>query len=322
MTHSTSRPTVGVALVNWNTGEHTLACIRSLLEARVRPSQVVVFDNASTDGSADTVAKAFPDIDVVRSPSNVGFATGTNACVRRLMDAQLDFIWILNNDTIVDGECLAMLLERAMVDGDVGAATGKILYAGTSDRIWYGGAEWYPWTFLPHHKGLGQTDRGQYQEPNDVPFISGCSMLVRLSVLKKLGLFDERYFAYFEDADWCRRAIRNGIRLRYEPNAVLWHAVSASVRKNTDPGAGGTVSPQMVYLSIRNHLFLIRQHCPGAVRRSMAVLGLFSRCIYYAVGFALKGRWQKQRALWQALKDGFRTEVGSNPAGNGSTTVD
>ena len=295
---------IGVVLVNWNGGDLTLACVNSLKRGDVVPWKIVILDNASTDGSAEKLAENHPDVHLIRSDVNRGFTGGNNVAIRYLLDQGSDFVWVLNNDTVVDEACLRMLLEAMIQDPGLAACSGKILYTNPPDQIWYAGSTWNEWALTSPHRGRGELDKGQYDESEDVHFISGCCMLVRQSVFSAVGLFDEVFFAYCEDVDWCIRARRMGLRLRYIPRAVLWHEVSSSLRKMHKNIGGGTTSPYGLYLLFRNRIFIIRKHAHGAFRRSIAGAILLMDVTYYVLGLVILRRWAKIRALLRGVRDG------------------
>jgi GT2 family glycosyltransferase len=296
---------VGVVLLNWNGYEFTSACIESLLASAFRPAQIMVFDNASTDDSPDRIMQSFPEVCVVRSDTNLGFTGGNNRGIQRLLATDTDLIWILNNDTVVDGRCLEILVAEMQRESDIAVATGKILFEAPPDMIWYAGANWRYWSLSAPHIGQLESDRGQYDRAADVGFVSGCCMLVRRSAFETVGLFDERFFAYSEDADWCLRARQAGLRLRYVPQAVLWHKVSASLRKNTLGTSAGKTSPYSYYLTTRNRLFIIRQYADRPWEWLTALVCLLGNCFYLSAGFIALRRWRKLSSLWRGVYDGF-----------------
>jgi GT2 family glycosyltransferase len=300
---------VGVILLNWNGGEFTIPCVESLLASDYQPWRILVFDNASTDGSPDQIARLFPEVFLIRSKQNLGFTGGNNAGIRELLRAGADLVWILNNDTIVDKRCLGTLVEQMQKEPDIAVATGKILYETPSNRIWYAGADWRYWFMTVPHRGALEIDDGQYDYPTDVDFISGCCMLARRWALERNGLFNERYFACVEDAEWCLRARRAGLRLRYVPQAILWHKVTASIRKNTTGKSAGTSSPLYYYLWTRNQIFMIRQHADRP-RQWITALGyLLINRLYLSMGMIVLGRWNKLRALGRGIYDGLREDL-------------
>ena len=300
---------VGVALLNWNGGEFTLPCIRSVLTGSVRPWRVVVVDNGSTDGSPDRIAKAYPDVRVMRSTTNLGFTGGNNVAIRTLLQDGADLVWILNNDTIVDRECLANLIAGFDGGAEIGAVTGKILFEEPADRIWYGGARWRAWAFSVSHIGYGERDRGQHDVDHDVSFASGCCILASRACLADVGLLDDRYFAYWEDAEWSFRARSRGWRLRYAARATLRHRVSASLLKNTLAPSGGTASPFAHYLNQRNRLLFARQHARRPFQLCTSLLWTGVRTLYLAGGLAVLRRWDKLASLLRGTRDGLRMSV-------------
>ena len=307
----TIQPKVGVALLNWNGGEFTIPCIESLLASEVKPWRIVVADNGSTDGSADTIAHAFPEVSVYRNECNLGFAGGTNVAVRALLAEGADLVWILNNDTVVDRHCLGELVLEMERDERVAASSAKIHFESPKDLIWYAGGNWSRWTLAAPHRGEGEVDGGQYDRTEDVGFVSGCCMLARASALRKVGLLDEAYVAYSEDADWCLRAQKAGYRLRYVPSALLWHKVSASIRKNTLGQSGGFSSPTAYYFATRNRIYVLRDHAGRPVPYLSALAALFLRCLYLSAGFVVLRRFGKLTAMWRGARDGFRRRGGS-----------
>ena len=296
---------VGVALLNWNGGEFTIPCIESLLASELPPWRIAVVDNASTDGSPDAIAARFPEVRLIRNERNLGFAAGTNAAVRALLAEGADPIWILNNDTVVHPACMCELAQELDRDPGVAAVSGKILCEKPSDVIWYGGGEWTRWSFAPVHRGEGEQDHGQCDRAEDVGFMSGCCILVRGAALRAVGLLDERYFAYNEDSDWCRRALKHGLRLRYVPKAVLWHKGSASVRKNTLGQSVGFASPFALHLETRNRIWVLRDHAGRPVPYLTALAALVYRCLYLSAAFTVLRRFEKLSAVWRGVRDGF-----------------
>lgn len=306
---SQSIASVGVALLNWNGGEMTAACIDSLLAGSLVPGRIVILDNASTDGSAQWLGDKYPDVHMIRNEINRGFTGGNNIAIRYLLDAGVDIVWVLNNDTVVEKDCLRLLVEAMRKDVSVAACSGKILYENPPDRIWYAGANWHHWSLKSPHRGALETDRGQYDRLEDVCFISGCCMFVRRSTFENVGLFDEAFFAYCEDADWCLRAQRAGLRLQYVPQAIVRHKVSASLRKMHKSVGGGTTSPYSLYILFRNRIFLIRKHARGPLQWMTSSLVLCIDAAYYSMGLLMLRRWAKLAALVRGLWDGIRYDL-------------
>lgn len=222
-------PSVAVVVLTWNGRDLTLDCLRSL-EAVTTPNvRVMVVDNASTDGTVAAIRDRYRErIDILENPANLGFAEGNNAGIRRALDEGARFILLLNNDTTVAPNFIDELLLAMRESGGIGIATPKIYFAEPPNRIWYAGGEISLWRGTARHIGIRETDRGQHDRPRDVDYASGCAFFARREVFERVGLLDESYRAYFEDADLCMRAAKAGFRIRYVPAAKVWHRISAS----------------------------------------------------------------------------------------------
>lgn len=303
-------PKVGVILLNWNGGEFTIPCIRTLLQSEFKPWRILVFDNASDDGSPERIATLFPQVEVVRSDRNLGFTGANNEGIRLLKKQGADLIWILNNDTIVDKSCLKNLVEQMELDPDLAVSTGKILFEKPPNQIWYAGGHWRYWTLSAPHVGANELDNGQYDRPLDVSFVSGCCMLVRAWAFDRVGTFSEKYFAISEDGDWCLRAVKTKLRMRYIPAAILWHKVSASQRKNTLGKCKSSNSPFTNYLTTRNDAFIILQHAESQLQRMSALSWFIIDRLYVIGGLTVLRRWDTLRGVLYGLYDGLSNKGG------------
>ena len=220
---------VFLVTLSWNQKEDTLACLASALAMDPRPSHVILVDNASTDGTPEAVAERFPQVQVVINSENLGFAGGANVGLREALNAGAGYVLLLNNDTLLAPDLLAVLLAVAGEDPQVGIVAPKILYADPPDRVWYAGImrrRWLPGLAFP---GYGRRDAPRYDRRRDVDYVTGCGLLVRAGVLRQVGLFDEiTFFMYHEDLDLSERVRRAGYRIVYAPQARMWHKESAS----------------------------------------------------------------------------------------------
>jgi len=295
---------IGLVLVNWNSTAMTVACIQSVLDGLLVPWRILVFDNASRDEPAKSIRRRFPHVDVVAGDTNRGFTGANNEGIRKLIEAGADLVWVLNNDTIVHEGCLKALTEAIQREqSDV--VTGKILYEHPPDRLWYGGGSLNLLRMTARHHGLGQVDAGQCDTPSDVGFVSGCCMLVTRDCFREVGLFDERYFAYYEDVEWCLRAREKGQRLRYAPAAVLVHRVGASMQANETNALRGRFTARFHYLSARNHLYTIQLRAVGAAHRGLALVVCLAYNAYILSGLLAFARWDKLGARLAGVRDGL-----------------
>lgn len=218
-------PLISVVVVSYNSRRDLPACLDALLAVAEPRLDIIVVDNASTDGSADLVATAFPMLRLLRSPRNLGFAGGNNL---GFAAASGDILLTLNPDARLEAAAWSALAGAFAGDPRLGIAGCKLCYA--DGRIQHaGGVLDYPLA-TAHHRGAGEADRGQYDEPADVEFVTGAALAMRRAVYEATCGFDERFFpAYYEDADLCYRARAAGWRVAYLPQAAGVHASFATL---------------------------------------------------------------------------------------------
>jgi len=254
-----STPRVTVILVNWNGREDTLACLRSLAAIDYPRDRldVVVVDNASSDGSVAAVREAFPDVTVVENAANERFARANNQGLDIARARGADYALLLNNDTEVAPDFLARLVEAAESDARIGMVGAKIFFHATPEVLWYAGGVVSLWRGLIAHEGIRETDRGQYDTRRDTGYITACCVLARRACVDAVGGLDEGYFIYGEDADWCQRARAAGFRVVVEPRARLWHKVSSS---SGGKDVAGGLTPFKIVHKTRSMFRFFRRH--------------------------------------------------------------
>lgn len=228
-----TQPTVFVIILNWNLKDDTIACVESVLASSYSPYQVVVVDNASTDGSVSDILAHFGEkVDLIVNETNVGFAAGVNVGIRYALDKGADWILLLNNDTIIASDMVAQLIKAAVStqESRVGILSPIIYYYDQPNKVWRIG-DWHPrWSPIPIR--IPSVVLRIKQKPFFVDYVTGCGMLIQKEVFHKVGLFDPNYFMYYEDADFCLRARKAGFSLLCVPTAKMWHKVSKSTYKN------------------------------------------------------------------------------------------
>lgn len=223
-----SAPPVSVIIVNWNGREVTLDCLSSLRQATYPALRIMVVDNASTDGSVAAIRDRFPEVEVLVMTKNLRFAGGNNAGMRVALGAGAEYVLLLNNDTVVDPGFIEPLVAHMQADPRTGMVAPKIFYHATPDQIWFAGGAISLWTGTMRHVGIRETDRGQYDTPRDIDYATGCCLMVRSPVVREVGMLDESFFIYGEDADWSMRVRNAGYRIVYEPASRVWHRISVT----------------------------------------------------------------------------------------------
>ncbi len=252
---------VFVIIVNWNGKKDTEACLSSLekIEKPHVDLRVIVVDNGSSDDSVAAIRKKYPGVTVLPTGKNLGFTGGNNTGITHALKDKADFVWLLNNDTIVEKSVLENL--SPFKDPRVGICGSKIYFAPGHEfhqtrykkqeqgRVfWYAGGliDWK--NMYASHRGVDEVDHGQFDHEEDTPFVTGCSMMIKRKVFDKIGMLDDRYYLYLEDLDFCLRAKKAGFTLKYVPSSILWHVNAGSSAR---PG-----NPLHEYYFTRNRLLL------------------------------------------------------------------
>jgi GT2 family glycosyltransferase len=273
--------TTSVVVVNWNGGQWLDACLRSLVDDAGESTELLLVDNASTDGSADAAERAFPRVRVLRRTDNGGFAAGANAGIRA---SRGEFVVLVNNDARVRPGYLAAIVAPMTVPGgaDVAAVTGRVLLAGRYRRMADGagadadlvGVDRSRWRRDPggvrlvNSTGNEMTRSGNGRDrdwlaleegpaaPVDVFGFNGGSVALRRRALDGVGLLEESLFMYYEDSELSWRLRRAGWRIRYAPDAVTEHQHAAS---------SGTASHFFQVHNTRNRMLVALAHAPWPV---------------------------------------------------------
>src|SRR5579872_1435281 len=273
---------VSVVTVTYNTAGDTTAFLHSLKHVKKDDFEIatIVIDNGSEE--VYKLPEGIKNTTLIRSETNTGFSGGYNIGMKEALKNAADFILIVNNDTEMDPDMITNLLNLLQNDPKIGMTTPKIYFAKGhefhKDRykpeelgkvFWFAGG-YTDWdNVMSIHRGIDEVDHGQYDKTEEVEFASGCCMLFKREVLEKVGLLDDRYFLYYEDADLNERVRRAGYKVYYVPTAVLIHVNAASTG-----GAGNVLHD---YFISRNKMLFGMTYAPlrtkvALIRESMRLL--------------------------------------------------
>jgi len=292
------KQSVFLIILNFNGGRAVSECLESVwqMDSRGIDLNVVVVDNNSTDGSREMLQKfkssKVQKFKVIENQENLGFAEGNNIGIRYSLKNGADWVFLLNNDTEVARKALVRLIKVGNSNKRTGILAPKIYFAegyefhrerySKEERgrvIWYAGGKIDWQNVIGQHRGVDEVDRGQYDQITETDFISGCAMLIKRKVLEKIGNLDEKYFLYYEDADFCQRAKKRGFKLVFVPKAKVWH-------KNL--GTGRTGSELQDYYLTRNRLLFGMRWAPFQTKLALAK---------QSIGILLKGRYFQKKAV-------------------------
>jgi len=215
--------------------------------------RILVVDNGSSDGSESFLRESFPEIDIIANPYNLGFAAGCNIGMLRALEENADYVFLVNNDTLVDPLLLHELVGEAETDSRIAVVSPKIYYFEPPDAIWWVGGTYSPWVGLAKHIDLREKDTGKHDRIRDLDWATGCAMLLRCDGLRAVGVFDEKFFGNGEDLDLSLRMRQHAYRLRYVPNAKLWHREGIDYRRNVGEHV-------RAFTLIRNLLWVMHKH--------------------------------------------------------------
>ncbi len=215
-------------VLNWNGWKDTLKCLSSLKASDYPSNTVIVVDNGSTDESVERIQTAKDEqLVLLQNPTNDGFAGGNNVGIQYALESGAEFVWLLNNDTVVHPLALSAMVETARSDERIGAV-GSVLYEMSSPDIvqaWGGGRV---------NSLLGTSRHHKVNVPEaEIDFLTAASLLIRSAALKDVGLLDDGFFMYWEDADFCYRLKKSGWRLSVSADSRVLHRESASVGRGS-----------------------------------------------------------------------------------------
>lgn len=259
----TPSPKVSIIILNWNGWKDTLECLQSVQQINYPNFRILVVDNGSSDESVAQIRQAFPDVDLLETGKNLGYAGGNNAGIAHALNEQPAFILLLNNDTVVDPDILTAFVNAASACPAAGIFGAKSYYYSKPDIIWTLGGKWDRSATEVMFICQGERDTAaSCVQPFEVEHVIGCALFCRVDMVKNLGMMEEAFFLNFEEMDWCYRA-RAADYLSYSvPGAKLWHKVSVSF--------GGAESPLWKYFMTRNELLWARRHLPLRERIQVA----------------------------------------------------
>ena len=217
--------------------------------------EVIVVDNASSQDEATSIQEKYPQVKVVRSEKNLGFAGGNNLGIRSALGK---YIFLVNNDTLFKDFNIQPLIDRLESSPKIGAVCPKIRFSWDNKTIQFCG-------YTPLSKvtvrnksiGFGEADNGQYNTPHSTPYAHGAAMVIKKAVIDEVGLMPECYFLYYEELDWSMMITRAGYEIWYEPSCTIFHKESQTTGQN---------SPLRTYYITRNRLLLVKRNWKGVTK--------------------------------------------------------
>jgi GT2 family glycosyltransferase len=299
-----SQPSVLIVVLCYNGVALTLACLESLRRLEYERADILVIDNASSDGTPGAVRERFPGVTVIETGANLGFAAGNNVGLRYALSHGYDYALLLNNDTEVAPDFLDVMVAQAESAPEIGMVGPTIFFYERPDLVWSAGGtiDWRKGT--SSMRGAGVVGGDQHGSPADVDFVTGCALLCKRAVLERAGLLDERFFMYFEETEWCVRAARAGFRIVHTPGARVLHKIPLNARFDQE---------YLAYYMTRNRLLFLRA-TGVALSTWLRVLVLQDLRTYLSL--CLRPKWRNRsgrEGMRRAWIDFWRGQFGPMP---------
>ena len=288
-----SSPLVATIILNTNRREDTLACLASLQQSLYPENKIIVLDNHSTDGSVEAISAKYPQVQIVSLDKNLGYAGNNNVGINMAIDQRVDWVFVLNEDTILDPDCISSLIKVGQGDPGIGVLGPMVYHYDEPEVIQSAGGMLGPyWDSI--HLAKDEKDIGQYVSPHQVEWISGCAIMVRREAIEMVGPIDERFFYYWEETEWCLRIGKAGWRIFHVPAARLWHK---GVQRDYHP------KPSVTYYGTRNRLLMLAKH-----KAPLRIwIHAWLQILRTLTSWTLKSKWRHMHehrdAMWKGMAD-------------------
>jgi GT2 family glycosyltransferase len=290
---------IGLVTVLFKSDEVLPGFFKSIAKQTYKGYILYLVDNSVTPASDKIIEQYLVKNPVteyrhIKNSENVGVAEGNNIGIRQALADDCSHILLLNNDIELEQDHVFSTMLSLCEDKGEKIIIPKIFYYDTR-KIWMAGGHMNQWRALGIHYGDGKDDAPEYNTAKYITYAPTCFMLIESSVFKKVGMMDEKYFAYYDDTDFVFRALKAGYKMYYEPAITVLHKVSSST---------GGDSTFYVYYSNRNKIYFSRKNLKGIVKYFAILYTLFTRIFYYIRFDAVQ-----RKKLVQALKDGFKIPI-------------
>jgi len=294
MDKSNNQPLVSVVTVNYNQSRVTCEFLSSMRNITYKNIEIFVVDNDSPTDNPDIIKEEYPEITLLKTEENLGFAGGNNFAFPYCRGK---YVLLINNDTEVEPDFLEPLVELAESDPTIGVINPRIQYFHSPGIIQHGG--YTPFNFITIRNfsiGYGQKDNGQFMNVSESGSAFGAAMLVPMKVIKEVGMMADIFFLYYEEHDWAAHIKKAGYKTYYNGNSLVYHKESISTGKD---------SPFKTYYIMRGRILFARRNTSG-LQKLFAMLYIYlvttpRNTLEYLFKFKLKHLWAYWRAVWWNL---------------------
>jgi len=249
-------PSLTIIVLTWNNFGDTAECLQSLRKLNYPHYNVVLVDNGSTDGSVERLHLEFPEVKLIRNSENLGYAAGNNIGLEYALSKNVDYIILLNNDTVVDVNLAAGLIKASHEIGNLAIFGCVNYYYNDRKRVQFSGGlfNWKTGDIIDQTRH--KIDEGQFQLLKEVDTVAGSCLFLPTTIIKTVGLFDNRFFLTFEESDLCCRVKKAGYKVYTYMGAGVWHKVSVSGQAHKK---GLNI---LKYYAVRNRFLFLTRNSP------------------------------------------------------------
>lgn len=295
---NTQQPLVSIISINYNDAAVTMDMLKSLQQLSYTNYEVIIVDNASPTDNPDIIQETYPNITLIKSDKNLGFAGGNNLGVR---EAKGEYLLFINNDTIVPSGFIEPLVQTLQNDVAIGMVSPKIKFHWDDTLIQYAGyTQMSHWTIRNNSIGYHQKDDGRFDQEGETESIHGAAMMIPKRVVDEVGTMTEIYFLYYEEHDWAQMIKRAGFKIYYQPKSYILHKESLST---------GKFSPLKTYYIARNRIVFARRNFTSLHLCISLLFQAFVSIPKNTLTFLLKRQFEHLKAFWKAIFWNFHNKA-------------
>ena len=288
-------PLVSIITVNYNQSAVTCELLASLRKISYPNVEIIVVDNNSPNDYPDKIKGLYPEITLIKSDKNFGFAGGNNIGIK---SSSGEYLLFINNDIEVSPDFLEPLVSAFLTNPKIGAVSAMIKFYYQNNIIQYAGyTKLNPYTVRNKLIGLNQNDTGQFDQQVKTAYAHGAGMMVSRKVIQEVGMMPEVYFLYYEEIDWSERINKKGYEIHFVPKSVIFHKESISTGKN---------SPLKSYYFVRNRLIFTRRNVKGIKKIISLAFQIFISTPKMIIVHLLRGEFKNSNACLKGLMWNFR----------------
>lgn len=298
-------PKVGIIILTYNAADFITPCIKSIQKNTYPNKQILIVDNDSKDNTVKIIKKQFPEIKIIQTGKDLGYAGGNNVGIKHFQKQNCKYILLINPDTRADKTLVTQLIQTAEKNSTIGTIGPIITYTDYPKKIWFAGGYFNQTFCYTRHPHMNQIITQQEVTSSSTDFITGACLMIRTTILSQTGLLPDKYFLYFEDSFFCQTVKAHGYTNYLLAQPLVQHAVSATTGKIGQ----NTMTPLRAYYFARNPLWYIRTEKKGRQKLTNFLGQFLIRLPYYSLQILKDQNPQAAKAYLKGIKDGLYASI-------------